>query len=97
MNFESPRQEDFPTFQEYKQNKEAAYSADRLSHYFNNELGTASNLIMTLRARVKSSSVSPELASTMLSQINEITGHLATVHEIGNISIDLLLQKDTEA
>lgn len=97
MNPELPQREEFPTFQEYKQNKTTEYSPDRLSHYFNAELGIASNLIMTLRSRIKSSSASPELASTMLSQIDEITGHLVTVHEIGNVSFDLILQKDAEA
>jgi hypothetical protein len=96
MNAEFPQREDFPTFQEYKQNKEVAYSADRLSHYFNNELGTASNLIASLRSRISSSSGSSDVISTMLSEIDKIAGHLATVHEIGNISIDLLLRGDTE-
>jgi hypothetical protein len=96
VNHEIPQRKDFPTFQEYKQNKETEYLAETLSHYFNNELGTASNLLAALRSRLTSATISPDLASAILIQINEIMTHLVTVHEIGNIGLDLLLQKQTK-
>lgn len=94
MSAENPRREHFQTFKEYKEKKEGAYSADQLSHYFNSELGIASNLIHTLRAVIKQPTTPPELASAILSKIDAIIEHLVTVHEIGNVSFDLLLEKE---
>lgn len=95
MNHEIPQRKDFTnfaTFQEYKQNK-TEYSAEALSHYLNSELGIASNLLATIRSRLTSATMSPDLKSAILAQINEINTHLVTAHEIGNVGLDLLLQK----
>lgn len=94
MNPEVPPNENPQTFQEYKEAKTAEYSASRLSHYFNSELGIASNLIGTLRARIKSYPISTDVALAVVSQLNEITNHLTTVHEIANASFDLLITKE---
>lgn len=94
MSPELPRAERAPTFQEYKESNEGRYSVEYLSHYLNSELGIATNLIGVLRARVATLSGSPELPSIVDLQFAEIASRLATVHEIANISFDLLIEKD---
>jgi hypothetical protein len=96
MNPESPEHSYFPTFQEYKQNKEKDYSAEALLHYFNNELGTVSNLLAVLRARLSSATPPSEVASEILQRIDEINARLVTVHEIGNVGLDLLIQRENK-
>lgn len=93
MNPEVPHNKD-STFQEYRSSNEGSLSSERLSHYFNNELGTASNLIAALRSRVASVTLGKDLSLELTSKLDDVIKHLTIVHEIGNISLDLLAHKD---
>jgi hypothetical protein len=94
MNHEVPHDEYPETFREYKETKASEYSGSRLSHYFNSELGIASNLIGTLHARLNSYHIPTNAESAIASQLNEIIEHLRTVHEIANASFELLITKE---
>lgn len=90
MNREAPPNDSSPTYREYLANK-AEYSAGGLSHYFNGEMGIASNVLGVLRARIDSLSMQPEDKSAILLQLDEAALHLSAAHEIANATFDLLI------
>ena len=93
MSNETIPNEHLPNYREYLENK-AEYSVSGLSHYFNGEMGVASNLIGTLRARIELLSTTPENKVKLLSQLNDASRHLGAAHEIANATFDLLITKE---
>jgi len=88
--FEEPSDSPDLGFAEYKQAHEGVYSPERLEHYFNTEMGIASNLLFTLSARIKSGNDKEGLSSEIDALFVTIGEHLVTSHEIGNLMADLL-------
>ena len=93
MHYELPPENTHLTFEEYKSESKASYATEKLSHYFNNEVGVVSNLHATIRSRILSSR-SNDPAQGIVPDIDRAIHHLATVHEIGNIGLDILLERE---
>jgi hypothetical protein len=90
MSFEKRPKDQEGGFAEYKRNHEGAYSAERLVHYFNTEMGIASNLLNTLRARIESRQNAEGVTTDVSTIFAEISEHLMNSHEIGNLMSELL-------
>jgi len=81
------------TFEAYREANEGKYTADRLSHYFNNELGSAVNLLTIACVRLGAIEEHTE-TSTIVKSLELIKNRLVAVHSIGNLALDELARKE---
>jgi hypothetical protein len=91
MTLESPPGDANKPFADYKKSHEGPYRVDVLSHYFNGELGIASNILGTLIDRLDSTGRNEEEWQEVHSKLKEVIQSLETVHEIGNICFEQML------
>ena len=70
-----------PSFQQGKH-----YLGNDLAHYFNNELGAASNLLHSLKVRLQKIPDTAELVH----DLEKAIACLVTVHKVGNVALDRL-------